>query len=242
MGETLPVLTICICTYKRPHYGMLTINSLKQWLGYDGPRKFHISDGGSPQEHIDYYKKILDGENVTVEVTDNLADMVNSCARHGGEVWFVTLDDFCPRYRINITPDVRFLVANEDVGVVRMARLAFWGSGSGDPETSADLMAHNGLHWWKLNKERSRDGYMCNIGTHLYHRRFWDAYGDIPSCDPKVPGQAELNGAARFNGHLGPTVAIPMRFGQDSPEYHEPIWHLGTWRSDEYTESTGSRL
>jgi len=80
------------------------------------------------------------------------------------------------------------------------------------------------------------------MGTHLYHRRFWDAYGDIPACDPKVPGQAELNGMARFNGHPGPTVAIPMRFGQDSFEHFEPIWHLGIWRTDEYAESTGNRL
>jgi len=238
----LPTLTLCVCTYKRPWYGILTLNALKQWMGYDGPRKFHIADGGSPPEHIDCYKKILEGQEVSVEVTDNLADMVNSCARHGGDMWLVALDDFCPRYQINITPDVKFLLANEDVGVVRMSRLAFWGSGGGDAQTSADLIHHEGYHWWKLSKERSKDGYMCNIGTHLYHRRFWDAYGDIPSCDPKVPGQGELNGAARFNGNPGPTVAIPMRFGQDCQHYKEPIWHLGVWRTDEYMESTGSRL
>jgi hypothetical protein len=240
---TLPTLTVCICTYKRPHYGTLTINALKQWLGYDGPRRFHIADGGSPQEHIDYYLKILDGYEVSVEVTDNLSDMVNSCARHGGDYWFVALDDFCPRYPFDITPDVKFLMENEDVGVVRMSRLAFWGSGSGGAETSADLRGSNGRnHWWVLSKERSRDGYMCNIGAHLYHRRFWDAYGDILSCDPNAPGQGELNGAARFNGHPGPTVAIPMRFGQDCSFHQEPFWHLGTWRTDEYAQVAGSRL
>ena len=238
----LPELTICICTYKRPQYGMLTLNSLKHFLGYDGPVRFHIADGGSPQEQLDYYQVLLDGYRYTIEVTDNLADMVNSCARNAGDVWLVTLDDFCPRYPFNITPDVRFLMDTPDVGVVRMGRLAFWGSGSGDPETSADLMAHNGMHWWKISKERSADKYMCSIGTHLYHRRFWEAYGDIPACAPNVPGQAELNGAARFNGHPGPTVAVPMRFGEDSREHQEPIWHLGLWRSDEYTQSTGKRL
>lgn len=238
----LPELTICICTYKRPWYAMLTINTLRSALGYDGPRKWHIADGGSPQEDIDYYKKILEGEKVSVEVTTNLADMYNSCAHNSGELFYITMDDFCPRQRINISPDARFLLRHEDVGVVRMSRLAFWGSGSGEAETSADLIAMDGLHWWKLSKERTKDSYMCNMGTHLYHRRFWDAYGDIPSCDPKVPGQAELNGMTRFNGHPGPTVAIPMRFGQDSFEHMEPIWHLGIWRTDNYASTAGSRL
>jgi hypothetical protein len=221
---------------------MMTISALSGWLGYNGPRRFHIADGGSPQEHIDYYLKILTGEKVSVEVTDNLSDMVNSCARHGGDLWLCTLDDFCPRYRFNISPDARLLMENEDIGVVRMARLAFFGSGSGDPETSADLVQNNGLHWWKLSKERSKDNYMATIGTHLYHRRFWDAYGDIEACPPNTPGQAELLGNKRFREKQGPTVAIPMRFGQDSQEHMEPIWHLGIWRTDEYASTAGSRL
>ena len=238
----LPVLTIGICTYKRPEYGMLTLNCLKQWLGYEGPRRFHIADGGSPQEEIDHYLKILDGYDVSVEVTDNLSDMVNSCAHHGGDLWVVALDDFCPRYQINITPDVKFLLANEDVGVVRMARLNFWGSGSGEPETSADLAMHESLHWWKLSKERSRDKYMASIGFHLYHRRFWDAYGDIEACPPHEPGQAELLACKRFLDKAGPMVAVPMRFGEDCAERREPIWHLGLWRSDDYAGTSGKRL
>ncbi len=167
--------------------------------------------------------------------------MVNSCARHGGDLWLVALDDYCPRYPINITPDVKLLMNNDDIGMVRFGRLNFWGSGGGDPETSADLVALDGLHWWKLSKERSRDNYMCNIGMHLYHRRFWDAYGDIPSCPPNSPGIGELNGAARFNNRPGPTIAVPMRFGQTCDFHLEPIWHYGYWRSDEYTEIAGNR-
>lgn len=238
----LPELTICICTYRRPQYGALTLNCLKQWVGYNGPRKFHIADGGSRNEELDAYKEILNGQKYSIEVTDNLSDMVNSCAKNSGDVWVVALDDFCPRYPINITPDVKYLLTREDVGVVRMARLNFWGSGSGDPETSADLEAHEGLHWWKLNRERSKDKYMASIGFHLYHRRFWDAYGDIPACPPHEPGQAELLSCKRFLEKSGPTVAIPMRFGEDSSERYEPIWHMGMYRSDEYTATSGKRL
>lgn len=238
----LPQLTIGVCTYKRPQYACLTIQQLIQAVGYDGKKRFHISDGGSSQEDIEAYKYLTRDFPTTVEVTDNLADMVNSIAHHAEELWMVVLDDFTPRYSFNITPDVKMLLAHPEIGQVRFGRLAFWGSGSGDPETSADLVGYEGLHWWRIDKERTRDGYSANIGFHLYHRRFWDAYGDIPSCDPKVPGQAELNGCARYNGKPGPTIAVPMRFGEDCQDWKEPIWHLGTWHTDEYMTATGSRF
>lgn len=237
----LPPLTIGVCTYKRPWYAMLTISMLTH-IGYDGEKRFHIADGGSPQEDIDYYLRLTKDYPTTVEVTNNLSDMVNSCAHHGGEMWLTVLDDFCPRRGFNITPDARLLMEHPEIGQIKFGRMAFWGSGSGDPETSADMVECGGLHWWRLDKSRSKDRYMCNIGFHLYHRRFWDAYGDIPSCDPKVPGQAELNGGKRFWEKSGPAVAIPLRFPEDCDERDEYIWHLGTWRTDEYASTAGSRL
>ena len=238
----LPPLTIGICTYKRPWYAMLLISSMISQIGYDGQKKFHIADGGSPQEDIDYYKFLTREYETTVEVTSNLSDMVNSCARHGGELFMVILDDFIPRRKFNLSLDARMLMDHSEIGCVRFGRLAFWGSGSGDPETTADLIQHNGLHWWRLDKDRSKDGYMCSIGFHMYHRRFWDAYGDIESCEPKIPGGAEMRANTRFRAKPGPTIAIPMRFGQDCGDWDEPIWHMGIWRSDDYASTAGSRL
>ena len=242
-----PPLTIGVCTYKRPWYAILTLQALINNIIYYGPIKFHIADGGSSEEDLNYYKTLLKEYQTTVEVTDNLADMVNSCARYGGEYWLTVLDDFMPIRKINITPDVEMLARRLDIGCVRMGRLAFFGSGHinefGDPEpeTSADLISHGGLHWWKLNKEKTKDNYTCSMGFHLYHRRFWDVYGDIHSCNPKIPGEGELNGCARFNERKGPAIAIPMRFGQDCAEWQEPIWHFGVWRTDEYRSTAGSR-
>jgi hypothetical protein len=239
-----PELCIGVCTYKRPMYAALVLNVLNTGIHYYGPVRFHIADGGSPSEDIDVYKTILRDRNVSVEVTDNLADMCNSCARHGGDFWMTIMDDYLLRQPINVTPDVGLLMQDESIGVVRMSRLSFWGSGRG-PETSGDLVTSDScLHWWKLDKSRSKDPYMSSIGAHLYHRRFWDFYGDIPSCPPNIPGQAELNGNERFwrKGVNGPTVAIPMRFGEDSEERKEPFWHIGTWRTDEYKSTAGSRL
>lgn len=241
-----PDLTIGICTYKRPWYTALTLNQCKQ-IRYAGKIKFHIADGGSNREDFNYYKQIVAGYEITLGVTNNLSDMVNSCAHNSGEVWIVTVDDMMPRHSFDITPDVRLLLEHPEIGCVRFSRLAFWGNGGGaPPETSADLVTvkDSGLHWWRIDKARTKDAYSCNIGFHLYHRRFWDCYGDIPSVAPNKPGDAELAGRNRYNAKPdGVTIAVPMRFPQDSLDTPEIIWHYGTWRTDEYAkQATTGRL
>lgn len=238
----LPALTFGICTYKRPWYALMVIQSIIHQVGYAGQKRFHIADGGSSQEDLDYYTQMTKEYPTTVEVTNNLSDMVNSCARHGGDLWMVILDDFMPNRNFDLTPDARFLLTRPDIGSIRFGRLAFFGNGDKDTRIYAELLGYEGLHWWKLDKEKSDRHYMCTIGFHMYHRRFWDAYGDIPPCDPKVPGQAELFGNNRFQEKEGPEIAVPMRFGQDCGDWKEPIWHMGVWRTDEYASTAGSRL
>lgn len=235
--DNWPTLTLCVCTYKRPWYGLLTLNQLKK-IRYAGQIKFHIADGGSDAEDLEYYRKVAAPFEISIGVTNNLSDMINDCARNSGDVWLTTLDDFCPRRGWDISPDVRLLMEHPEIGCVRFSRLAFWGDGGdGKPGTSADLVECGGLHWWRIDKARTRDSYSCNIGTHLYHRRFWDCYGDILPCKPDWPGMAELLGRNRYNDKPdGVTIAVPMRFPEDSPDTEEFIWHLGMWRSDEYTK------
>ena len=242
---TYPDLTICICTYKRPWYAILTLNQCKQ-IRYAGKINFHIAKGGSKSEDLQYYKLILKDYETTIGVTNNLSDMVNSCAHNSGEVWIVGLDDFTPRRSFDVTPDVQLLLEHPEIGCVRYSRLAFFGSGGGQPETSADMVTINGggQYWWRFDKARTKDSYSCNIGFHLYHRRFWDCYGDISACPPDHPGKAEHLGMERYNNKPdGVTIAIPMRFPQDSVDGDEFIWHLGMWRTDEYLKhSTTGRL
>lgn len=240
-----PDLTLCVLTCRRPWYGMIALNSLKQ-IRYAGRIKFHIADGGSKAEDIEYYRKITAGYETTVGVTSNLADMLNSCAHNSGELWVVSVDDYALRCSFDITPDVRLLLEHPEIGCVRYSRLAFWGDGGGaEPATSADLVTvkDSGLHWWRIDKARTKDSYACNIGFHLYHRRFWDDYGDVMACAPNKPGDAEIHARYRFNTMDGCTIAIPMRFPQDSADTQEFIWHLGMWRTDEYAKvATTGRL
>jgi hypothetical protein len=240
-----PDLTIGICTYKRPWYAAMTLNQCKQ-IRYAGKVKFHIADGGSNPEDFVYFKQILSGHEVTFSQANNLASMVNACARWGGDLWITAMDDLCPRRSFDITPDVRLLLEHPEIGCVRFSRLAFWGNGGDSPpDTTADLVTvkGSGLHWWRIDKARTKDNYSCNMGFHLYHRRFWDCYGDIPPCAPDHPGDGEHNGLNRYNARDGVTIAIPMRFGQDSADTQEFIWHFGIWRTDEYAKNaTTGRL
>lgn len=245
---SLPDLTIGILACKRPWYSVLALNQWKA-LGYGGTIKFHIADGGSNPEDFAYYKTVAAHHPITFERCGNMSAMVNSCHRHGGEVYIISPDDFVLRYSVDITPEVLMLLANPDIGKVRMSRLSMWGSGSGDPETSGDLIMYGGVHWWKLSKKRSHDGYMSNLGTALYHRRYYEFYGDLKDCASDNPGEAELLNCEQFwtrpdgsRKDEGPTVAVPVRFGQDAPGrgWQEPIWHLGVWRTDEYTRHSNT--
>jgi len=238
----LPELTCCILTFQRPWYGILTLDALINKVHYDGQKKFLIVDGGSPQEQLDAMEFRVRGQKYEMVIRDNLSDMINACAARGGDVWLTTLDDFIPNRHFNITPDVRFLLDYPQVGAVRMGRLAYWGHPPGKSAVRGELFENGGLHWWRLNLAETTDSYTCTIGTHVYHRRFWDWYGDISPCPPDIPGQAELNGITRFRARPGgPTIAIPMRFGEDCGESKEPIWHYGLWRSDPYAKSGGRR-
>jgi len=243
---SLPDLTVAILTYKRPWYAMLTLGALIQKLGYGGVKRYVVSDGGSPQEQLDAYAQVLaeTGAKWEILVNDNMAQMVNGVAAVAGDLWFVTVDDFMPCRKVDITPDVRFILESEDVGMIRMGRLAFWEHGP-DEQIWARLRHLGGLHWWVFDKERTDHPYICALNTSLYHRRFWDFYGDIPDEDvpPDMPGNAETEGVRRYNAMPeGPTVAVPMRFGEDCGDWQEPIWHFGMYRTDEYAAAGGRRM
>lgn len=238
----LPGLTMCVVGCRRPWYYALSLTALITKVHYDGPKRYLVSDGGSLPHEIDKINEILEPHQGRIEITSNLSAMMNKCAELGGSVWMTTLDDFVPRRAFDITPDVKFLLANPDVGAIRMGRLAHW-EHDGQDHLVAELRMLGGLHWWVFDKQQTRHPYINCINTFLYHRRFWDAYGDIPEVPPDVPGEAEVRAAELFNAKPeGPRIAIPMRFGQDGGEhFQEPIWQLPSWRTDAYAASGGGR-
>lgn len=237
---SLPPLTIGLLTYKRPWYAVNTLNSYIHKVSYDGGKKFVISDGGSNQEDLDTYDRILGDIPHEIVVSDNMSAQVNAIAARGGDLFLITVDDFMFNRRLTLNPDCKFLLENQDVGAIRMGRLAFWEHGPNE-QIRASLRMLGGLHWWVFDKDYTNHPYICALNTTIYHRRFWDAYGDIEDVNPHLPGDAELKGASRYNGHPGPTIAIPMRFGQDCGDWDEPVAHVGCWRTDEYAAAGGGR-
>lgn len=238
---SLPEITLCILTYRRPWYAIITLQAMIGRIQYDGPRKFLVSDGGSEREDLDAYHQVLSGHPHEIVITPDMGGMVNACTQRAGEVWWMTMDDFAPRTTINLSPDTNFLLQNGDVGAVRMGRLAYWEHGPNE-EIHARMRMLGGLHWWVFDKERTTHPYVCCLNTFLYHRRFWDAYGILPAVPPDIPGEAETEMAKIYKAKQGPTVAIPMRFGEDCGEWLEPIDHFGRWRSDSYAASGGRRM
>lgn len=235
----LPELTCCVVGCRRPWYYVQSIQAVINRVGYAGARRFLISDGGSPEHELAEYRRMLAAHKHAIHVTGNLAAMMNACAQLGGEVWFTTLDDFIVRHPIDVTNDVRFLLENPDVGAIRMGRLAHWEHGPNETIVGElRTLNRSGQHYWVIRKGETTHPYIHCINTFLYHRRFWDAYGDIPDVAPDVPGEAEVEAARLFNEKDGPTIAIPMRFGQNVGEWHrEPVEQLPSWRTPEYAAS-----
>jgi hypothetical protein len=238
----LPVLSLNLYTYRRPQYGLLTLMGLVHQVNYDGEKLFNIVDMGSPPEDLEMYESVVKGLDYNIIRGDkmDLATAYNRAAELSGEVWIDALDDFVPWCDWDITGDVKLLLEREDVGHIKMGRLAFWDYTRG---IYGQLWkCSGGQHYWILDKDKSDDPYLCSIGFSLRHRRFADAYYPYPAVPFDMPGEAELRGGNQFWENEGPTVAVPVRFGEDDAKLgREPIWHLGHVRTDDYWKATGQR-
>ncbi len=233
----LPTLTLAMMTFRRPWYGLQTLSAIVQHIQYDGDLRYLIVDGGSEQRDLDMYEfmvKDYPHEFVNVANSD-VADMLNNVANHSGEVWLTALDDFVPMQIMNLTHDVEFLLENEDVGHIRYGNMNGWDVPS--QKVYAELRNVYRVHYWVFDKARTTASTMWTMGFGMTHRRMWDAYGPLALVGPHQPGYAENQLNRMFMNKEGPTVAIPMRIGQESdmkiPVY-QPIAHIGHVRTDEY--------
>lgn len=239
----LPTLTIAILTYKRPHYALLCLTALRDKLGYDGPKRFLISDGGSPEWHLDMYEYILKDEphSVLVHGSNSFADMFRSVGENGGEVWITALDDFILEPYTNLTQDVRFLMQHEDIGHLRYANMNGWDVPN--QKCYAELRGLDYYHYWTLDKARCTMPYMWTLGWGMTHRRMWDAYGRyLQNTPPHMPGEMELEMNRSFYARPGPTIAVPLRVFEESDLKFAPqqvIRHIGMVRTDEYSGIEG---
>lgn len=240
----LPDLTLGILTYKRPWYALLTLTNLINHIQYDGNRKFVVSDGGSPDWQLEMYQHVLKDHEHKILVTENgdVAQMMNLVAEYSDEAWILALDDFVPMWIMNVSHDVEFLQQNEDVGHIRYANMNGWDTP--EHKVYAELRNIYREHYWVIDKGRSTSGTLWTMGFSMIHRRMWDTYGPIAKQQPHQPGNTENQMNRQFRAKAGPTIAVPMRIGQESgmtiPVY-QPIAHIGHVRTDEYTNLWNQR-
>ncbi len=241
---SLPTLTLAMMTYKRVWYGLQTLSYMVQHLQYDGDIRFLIVDGGSEQRDLDMYEYIVKDypHEIVVVPSSDVADMLNQVANHGGDVWLTALDDFVPMQIMNLTHDVEFLLENPDVGHLRYGSMNGWDVPA--QKVYAELRNIYRVHYWVFDKARTTSGTMWTMGFSMTHRRMWDAYCPLAMVGAHQPGYAENQLNRMFTTKDGPTIAIPMRIGQESdmkiPVY-QPIAHIGFVRTDEYTQMWNQR-
>lgn len=231
---TLPTLTICLMTFRRPHYALMALYALRERLKYAGKRRFLIVDGGSDDTDWEMYAHVLRNEVHRLVASDDLANGYNLAANYATDsVWLTCLDDYELQKTIDITPEVELLQAAPQIGCVRLAVLSNWSYSLPGVVVHGRMVRQSLYHYWALDKERSTAPHACIMAVELYHRRFWDVYGDIPADGEPMPGECELRGANRFTAKVGPTIAWPVRYGEGESE---PFRHIGYVRSDDYAE------
>jgi hypothetical protein len=235
---SLPTLTVCVMTYRRAHYALMTLYALRERLHYAGKRRFLVVDMGSETADLKMYQHALRNTQARIrsDASLNLASAYNMAATLGGDVWLTCLDDFELQKPIDVTPEVELLSAYPQIGQVRLAVLAGWSYSLPGVSVYGRMVRQSGYHYWTLDKQRSNAPHACIMAAELYHRRFWDVYGDIPADGNPMPGECELRGANRFTAKVGPTIAWPVRYGEGETE---PFRHIGYCRSEDYAERSG---
>jgi hypothetical protein len=207
-----PLVVALLVTYKRTELALRTVRGVKAFLDYPRDRlAWHIADDGSPVEHVNALLAEC-GAGVTmtnakrrgVGVSMNLG-MAAALKRADYILWLE--DDWELERPFDLRSCVKMLAETPDVGMVRLGYLSpgIWG----------EMIAGAGRLWWKLSKGST---YTFVGHASLRHRRFHDAYGAYP--EGLAPGATELHACGWFNGHEGPTVAVPAWTGEWGPFAH----------------------
>jgi len=226
MTEWPPVIVLII-TYRRLNLALETIRSVKERLDYPN-FGFHIADDGSGKDYIDalaneigptYSLKVSDAKRGGVGKNMNLG--IAGCLERA-DMWLHLEDDWVLRQPLDLRPCVRLLMENDQIGMVRLGRLA------------AGLQAHSiaGAEalWWHL--VRASDTYIYSGNAALKHRRFHDAYGRYR--EGLHPGQTELTMCHQFNKGKGPGIVWPAWMSTE-----ETFYHIGDSQSFKWYEETG---
>lgn len=188
-------ITIILQTYRRTDCALRTIAAAREYLRYPDLR-WYVADDGSPQAHLDAVMDAVDHPAWCHSERRGYGGNANAAwdfADQHGKLTFWLEDDWELRQPLDLYAYAALLMEAEEIGMVRLGVLNL--------DIRGRTWAHNGLVYWKLDKEPHIEGTPVFTGhPSLRHRRYRDAYGLYP--EGLGPGDTELAYAYQFR--IGP--------------------------------------
>lgn len=187
-------IVVVLQTYRRTDCALRTITAARANLRYGGDLLWYIADDGSPEAHVNAVMDALDGAHIIGGHSDRLgyggtANRAIQAAESESALLFFLEDDWELREPLDIYPYAALLMESREIGMVRLGNLNL--------DIRARTWGHNGLLYWKLDREPHIEGTPVFTGhPSLRHRRYREAYGDYPVG--LTPGETELAYAWQF--------------------------------------------
>jgi hypothetical protein len=186
-------ITIILLTWERTDVALRTIAAAREFLRYGGPLRWYVADDGSRPEHYHAVREAIgDGLWGHHSVRRGYGGNANAAWREADQVGALTFwleDDWELTRPLDLYPYAALLMESAEIGMVSLGNLNL--------DIRGRTWAHNGLLYWKLDKEPHIEGTPVFTGhPSLRHRRYRDAYGWYP--ENLTPGDTELAYAWQF--------------------------------------------
>lgn len=205
-------IAIILQTYKRTDVALRTIAAARRNLRYGGDLLWYVADDGSPKEHVDAVLEAVGGDLWGYHSERLLyggnCNRAYDAAHVKTSLTFWLEDDWELREPLDLYPYAALLMESAEIGMVRLGNLNL--------DIRGRTWAHNGLLYWKLDREPHIEGTPVFAGhPSLRHRRYLDAYGYYPVV--LNPGETELAYAWQYRiGHPdAPAIVWPVGYPQN---------------------------
>jgi len=195
-GEMNPNITILLLVYLRDNdrleYATKTIQGLIKNLHYDGKLAWYIADGFGNSERLDQLFSSLENERTIGIHCEKMTPGANwnrglvECYKWSDYV-LVMEDDWLLPEPFDITPYVKLLQENEQVGIVRFGTLTLG--------MICHVKGHDGRHYLEMDHKPQ---YAFSGNPHLRHKRLNQAIGLYNENIQPSPGDVEIDFDYRF--------------------------------------------
>lgn len=217
-------ITIVLQTWERTDNALATIAAARRNLHYGGELRWYVADDGSRPAHYQAVLEAVGGDlwghhSVRRGYGGNCNAAWLAIDPHSALTFWLE-DDWELRQPLDLYPYACLLMESAEIGMVRLGNLNL--------DIRARTWAHNGLVYWKLDREPHIEGTPVFTGhPSLRHRRYRDAYGPYP--EGLLPGDTELAYAWQFR------VGSPDAPGIVWPADYPPqgyFGHIGTVKTE----------